>query len=398
MTYPAKRSGMKIKFLFLAFICAAALSVQAFPEAEFLKIFNIACRERSNGGNIMISPWGITQCYGMISCGAGESNAAELQHVLGLDKKFSDTVAALSLALKNDNGADIDFNSFNAILFDRKYVVNKNFAGFVSKLYNGKVYHLDYSRKEECVSSLNRIVEQESYGKFTDVFSVDDFAADPEVVLMNVLYFNADWQKGFEMSKTQKEYFFAASGDSFPVKMMNDDRHIPYYNDGKIHGIILNYRGECFKLLLMMPLNAKDDLSVVSGKLAECGIGHFVKKSSSAKKTSIKIPKLKLESNCNLTVLLKKAGLKLIFDPATADLQMVGNHPLFIAQSMQLLKLELNETGTDMVAVTYAIAKRAAFIPEESFNTFHADHPFVAILFDSKTNVVLLTAAIKNVK
>ena len=107
---------------------------------------------------------------------------------------------------------------------------------------------------------------------------------------------------------------------------------------------------------------------------------------------------MKLESNCNLTVLLKKAGLKLIFDPATADLQMVGNHPLFIAQSMQLLKLELNETGTDMVAVTYAIAKRAAFIPEESFNTFHADHPFVAILFDSKTNVVLLTAAIKNVK
>ena len=56
-----------------------------------------------------------------------------------------------------------------------------------------------------------------------------------------------------------------------------------------------------------------------------------------------------------------------------------------------------NPTGTEVAAVTYAMPEPAAAPGEEPvFNRYYADRPFVPVLFDTKTNAVLQTAAIVN--
>ena len=40
------------------------------PEKQMLKVFDAACKMTPQE-NVLLSPWGIQQCFGMVSCGAG---------------------------------------------------------------------------------------------------------------------------------------------------------------------------------------------------------------------------------------------------------------------------------------------------------------------------------------
>ena len=177
---------------------------------------------------------------------------------------------------------------------------------------------------------------------------------------------------------------------------MNDTRHLPYYEDKELHGIILTFRNRRFKLLALKPKNPALPLSRAAAVLAEKGIRHFTHSSSDLHKTHIKLPKLQLAGETDLKELFCSAGMKSLFSSAGGGLtEMVTNRPLFISSAKQLVKLDINEKSAKVAAVTYAaVAKSAPPVIEEKENYFYADHPFILVLFDNKTNAVLLTASI----
>ena len=51
------------------------------PDKPLLKIFDAAYRSAPSS-NLLISPWGIQECYGMVSAGAGKVSSAELDKLL----------------------------------------------------------------------------------------------------------------------------------------------------------------------------------------------------------------------------------------------------------------------------------------------------------------------------
>jgi serpin B len=142
--------------------------------------------------------------------------------------------------------------------------------------------------------------------------------------------------------------------------------------------------------------NALEPVSSVTAQLAGKGVQYFVKNSSSANKTIIKLPRLKLSGELDLRKLFASSGMKNIFDPQIGGLyNMVEKRVLYISQAKQLVKLNLDENGTEVAAVTYAIAKCASAPPGVvKYNHFYADHPFVLVLFDSQTNAILLAGVI----
>jgi serine protease inhibitor len=123
---------------------------------------------------------------------------------------------------------------------------------------------------------------------------------------------------------------------------------------------------------------------------------HFIRNSSDHNKTIIKLPKLKLESRLDLKSLLSSVGLTSIFDSRQGSLCMIQNSDaVYIDGARQIVKLSLDETGTEVAAVTIALPKAEAIRPQAvKYNKFYADHPFVLVLFDSQTQAILLTAAI----
>ena len=367
------------------------------PDKPLLKVFDAAHRSNPRQ-NIMLSPWGIQQCFGMLTGWAPKLHSSQLDAVLGLNIHSRNELRNARLALQKTQA---EFNSFNAVLFDRQYTLKQPFIQDVNYFFGGKMYRLDLTRKKECATALNGIIKRESRNMFDNVFAPQDFANDPMMILLNVLYFKANWFNSFEEHLTKKERFMTPAASNFEaihhssVDMMNDEKYVPYYNDGTIHGIILDYADDRFKMLVLTTVKMPSSLKTVTGNLARKGLQHFIRNSSDHNKTIIKLPKLKLESRLDLKSLLSSVGLTSIFDPR-GSLRMIQNSDaVYIDSARQVVKLSLDETGTEVAAVTIALPKAAAIRPQAvKYNKFYADHPFVLVLFDSQTQAILLTAAI----
>ena len=330
----------------------------------------------------------------MVYCGSGSGSAAELEKIPGIDRKLCRELKNIRHSLRQSSG---EFSSFNGLFADRKYTLHPPFVQKISELFEGKIELVDFSRPRACADKINRIVRQESRSRFDRVFSERSFAGEPVLLLLNVLYFKGAWGKPFRMYNTRREMFTTSSGKKIPVRMMNDTRHLPYYNDGTIHGIALPYRDDRFQLLVLTTVSQESSLEEVTSFLKKNGTEHMLKHSSAEYKTVIKLPKLKLSGDFDLRRSFRSAGMKHLFDPAVGDLTgMVQERALFISQARQLVKLDLDENGTEVAAATYAIAEATAFRPEipVKYNYFYADRPFVLVLFDSRTRAILLTAAV----
>lgn len=378
--------------IFPLLLCGFILSAQASDKAV-LRLFDAAYRA-DKGKNLMLSPWGIQQCYGMVRGGAAGKSLSELESVLGLNQQALDAQRTARLSMQKANSV---FNSFNAVLFDRKYQLQAKFIRHSSGLCGGKLYRVDFTRQEECLELLNSIVKRESRGLFDKVFTPRDLEGEPAMILLNVLSFKDSWSSPFDSGSTRKEPFFVPGQGKVTVDMMNDSRYLPYYDDGTLHAIVLDCKERRFKMLVLTSKDKSVPLETVTRELASKGVRYFVSNASSHNETVIKLPKLELQSPVDLVELLRANGMSSLFDPQTADLSgmVQGSVPLYVSRSRQIIKLALHEQGTFMAAVTY-MGIELASAPEEAkvWNHFHADHPFVLVLFDSETNSTLLVSAV----
>ena len=384
-----KRSGILTLILGTTLILSAGV-----PGIPLLKIFHKASSNDPTR-NILLSPWGIQECFGMISCGADRESAAELSLYLGLTPETSLEICNARKSLQKSKSV---FSSYNAGFLNSKYQVNQNFVNQVSRLYGGDLFYADYSHIDACARFMNKIIKQESRGKFDNVFTKQMLANKPVILLLNVLYFNGLWDEAFDKNATDKETFFIQSPEKrkIIVDMMNDTRSIPYYNDGTVHGIFLDYRDRRFKMLALTTVDRGKTLNAVTELLADKGLFYIFGKSSQLNKTVIKLPKLKLSGEIDLKSLFTSMGMTKIFDSGKRGLTgIVNGEPIFLSGARQLVKLELDEEKTEVAAVTYAVALSSAPDPAPpKYNYFYANRPFVLVLFDSETGAVLLSAAV----
>ena len=388
----------KILSLLLFAVCTITLPGQV-PDLPLLKVFDKAYRIAPQQ-NFLLSPWGIQQCFGMIAGGAGQISAEELSQTLGLDQH---NMMELQQAHQSLSNCSKELNNFNAVFFDQQYTLQQQFINNSVRHCNGRFYGVDFRHKDKCLMQINDIVKRESRGQFEQLFTPETLANKPAMVIMNVFYFKDHWQNCFKKYNTRPELFTIpdytsknSQPDHVQIKMMNDSRFVPYCNDGTIHGITLSYQNRRFKLLLLTAVDLHTPLSVVTAALARHGLDYFLNKSSSKNKTVIKIPQLNLSGNLDLNELLTPLGMKTIFDPQLGDLTGIAEgKTLYIDKARQLLKLKLDENGTEAAAVTYALPKAASAPPrKEKFNFFYADHPFVLVLFDTTTRAIILAGIV----
>ena len=102
------------------------------PESAMLKVFAAAhrCKPKEN---VLISPWGIQQCFGMLALSRGGKSSAELDKILNLNDQTAIELQKARVSLQ----ASKKFNSFNGIFFNKKYTLEKSFIKVW--IYKGEV-------------------------------------------------------------------------------------------------------------------------------------------------------------------------------------------------------------------------------------------------------------------
>ena len=363
-----------------------------------LKFLKSASQAGPSGKSFIYSPLSITYVLGMVNAAATGQTEQELEQTLGFHKGG---IQAVNEYCKNliDNLPKVDeqvtLNIANAIFVNQnKARLKAPYQQDMERYYDAKAEALDF-KSPKTLDHINGWCEDKTNGMIPTI--LDEI--DPEMVsyLLNAIYFKADWSSKFDPKNTQKETFTTEKGTT-QQPMMHQAVLISYMHNDTFSAVSLPYGNGMWNMTVLLPEDGKSTDDVIE-EMAEYGsfLTTYLSVPMSPYEVDLKLPKFETTSDTDLLKdkligLLKQMGIKLAFDSDLAQIpNMCEEDGVFISMMRQKAAIKVNEEGSEAAAVTVdGMAFITASGPKEYPKaTFHANRPFVYIISEASSNVIL---------
>lgn len=332
-----------------------------------------------------------------------------------------------------------DLRAANALWVERAYDLNPAYVQTIDRFYgSGGVTPLDIARDAEgSRTRINTWVADRTEQRIKDVILPGGLSAATRLVITNAVYFKGQWATPFHESTTKEESFTTADGSARPVKMMHDTwrwtqytaisgdgtpfatphkvpkdeskRPATYPDDAGFTMIELPYKGGDLSMLVLAPRTATG-LPALESKLTPAALGRWLK-NAQTRTVDTAVPRFKVESAIDAAATLKGLGMRRAFNNAEVDkggAQFPGlsasSDPaaqLCIGSVLHKAWVEVAEKGTEAAAatvVTFPPLSQALNVEETVPFTpvFRADRPFLFIIRDTKSGVILFIGRVAN--
>ena len=371
---------------------------------NFLKTIHEAS---AKGKDFIYSPLSITYVLGMVNDAAEGTTRQELEQTLGFHEGGIQAVNEYCKKLidglpKVDE--NVQLNIANTIFVNNRFTLKKNYQDDMQTYYDAKAEALDFS-SPNTVNHINDWCNEKTQGMIPSIIET----IDPDAVsyLLNAIYFKADWTSKFDPQNTKEEDFYSDNPEKVLhlCPMMHQNVLIRYMKNDVFSAVKIPYGNSKWNMTIFLPEEGKNTENVVNWLaenglpdidnnlgIGETGIGE-------TREVDLKIPRYGSKSDTNdieggLIGLLKKMGIERVFDKERAEIPNMceGKGQLYIQMMRQKAAIEVNEKGSEAAAVTIGkVGYTAAVGQEPTFEkaVFHANRPFIYVISESSTNVIL---------
>jgi serpin B len=243
---------------------------------------------------------------------------------------------------------------------------------------------------------INDWVAEQTRKRIEDLIPATGIDKETRLVLVNALYFKAQWETTFNTDATQEQPFHAAGGD-VKVPLMQQTTAMGY---AEVDGAILaekKYTNENFATLFVLPAKS-DGLADLEKQLDD----KLLTKWTTAlvpQMVRMSLPRFKIEPGEPLSLgdTLIKLGMKTAFEREQADFTGIANPPnpadrLFVGKVFHKAFVAMDEAGTEAAAATAVVMPRAGSAAQPK--AFTADRPFLFFVRDTKTGLVLFAGRV----
>ena len=367
---------------------------------NFLKTVNDVDK---SGRSFIYSPLSITYVLGMVNDAAAGQTEQELEQTLGFHKGGIQAVNDYCKKLidglpKVDE--NVKLNIGNAIFVNKNYTLKEQFQKDMNDYYDAKAETLDFS-SPQTLSHINGWCYDKTNGMIPTILD----EVDPNMMsyLLNAIYFKADWASKFDQKNTKDEPFTTESGN-ITLPLMHQNVLISYLKNDTYSAVVIPYGSGLWNMTVLLPEEGKttDDVikeiaksSVVNNRgWCETGGNYF-----RGYEVDLKLPRFETDSDTDkldikdgLVGLMKKMGINLAFDSYLAEIPNMCELPVYIAMMRQKAKIKVNEEGSEAAAVTVAgmVEMSSMGRPVEYPKaTFHANRPFVYVIQEASSGVIL---------
>ena len=365
---------------------------------NFLKTVN---EVDNTGKSFIYSPLSITYVLGMVNDAATGQTEKELEQTLGFHEGGIKAVNEYCKKLidglpKVDE--NVKLNIANAIFLNKDYTLKPQFEQDMSDYYDAKAEALDFS-SSQTLSRINGWCNDKTKGMIPKILD----EVNPYMVsyLLNAIYFKADWRSKFDKNNTKEEAFTTENG-TITLPLMHQNVLISYLKTDTYSAVILPYGSGLWNMTVLLPEEGKTTDDVIN-ELAkrstlnnpgwcETGGNYF-----QGYEVDLKLPRFETDSDTDklgikdgLVGLMKSMGINLAFDSYLAEIPNMCNAPVYIAMMRQKAKIKVNEEGSEAAAVTVAgMLENSAGPMEYPKATFHANRPFVYVIREASSGVIL---------
>jgi serpin B len=363
--------------------------------------FDLYAKVAEENDNLLCSPASASIALAMAAAGARGKTLEEMAQVLHIDQEKLDAAHAsfgsLLAELNGRNGqAGLELRVADQLWGHDDVDFESDFVALLRDRYRAPLELMDFVDGTEAArSKINRWAAEQTRGRIQDILPQGAVHRETRLVITNAVYFKGAWVSQFTPDFTRSRPFRTAEGE-VTAEMM---AQLSTFRHAKVSGasvVELPYKGR-LAMVVILP-DEPDGLDETERRLAASYDDWLA--ALSMKRVDLWLPRWKYTSTLSLGPMLKSMGMNTAFD-TRADFTGIAprkrnDPPIGIDQVLQKTFIEVDEVGTEAAAVTAVTMthKSVSAHPEPEPEVFHADHPFVYVLRDTVTGVVLFAGRV----
>ncbi|KAH8370261.1 hypothetical protein KR093_002853 [Drosophila rubida] len=328
---------------------------------------------------------------------------------------------SLGMKLSEQSKEHQEIQVTNGVFVQQGNYLNQDYRQVLYQFYNSELYPIDFkSDLNTTFDAINTWLSQKTKDRIKKLPSRDLINRSERMMLINTVYFNAQWEISFLDGYTVDRSFYPNGNESelelsFPFMVAIGQ--YPHYRDNELGCDILGipYAGQMTTMYIIRPdKSSRTRLAKFANILNATLIDRLIGKMKRIR-TLVRIPKMHLTGYDRLRDVLETMGIKSIFKNDDYDLSLItlggsnNTHfqsdpidnldmleserqlvaklkkqkaDLYVSEIVHLLDLNLRETGTEATTPSTNIMLKT--LP--SF-TFIADTPFIVLVRNDITKL-----------
>ena len=329
----------------------------------------------------------------MIYAGAKNETETQISKVLNFDsnqKAFHENFQKL-IEHQYKNTRSIKLQTANSFWMQKDLKVMESFVKIEKNNYNSEPKLVDFTNTETTRNEINLWVENKTKNKIKELIQPTDIGKETRLVLVNAIYFYADWQVGFNKKQTYESQFTFVDKQEKKVPFMHTTFPFNYFSDESIQAVELPYKDGQASMIIILP-KVFNELNQFE-KLFDFNYYHKIISNFSKDTVVLSLPKFKNSARFQLNKTLSEIGMPLAFTNNADFSGITGDKTLHISQVLHQAVIEVSEEGTEASAATAVLTKRGMLSTTKNFN---ANQPFIYIIKDNSTGSILFIGKVNN--
>ena len=372
---------------------------------------NFESKDSSNG--LLVSPFSVWSALLATYMGSRGSTESEIKTALSIQDIPKQAVGMsyqglrLWYNLKKDSSGKngkYSYSAANRIFINDKLSLNHCIRDHFSQ----EVEAINFSESLHAVEHMNGWVSNMTRGKIRQLISKGSVNPWTQMVVANAVYFQSKWLYRFDSSSTEQRHFQVTPSETMQIPFMVQTANLMIGTSDKLKVQVLDlpYADSQFSMLILLP----DPSRGIDGLIRVLSPQHIYELVGEMydDEVQVSLPKFKMEQEFDLAGPLYSMGIKNLFDPRFADLSGFfepkshnGNGTddssvekgVTINSVVHKTLIKVDEEGTEAVAATAFLMARSG---RPAFPTkFTADRPFLFIIRDTATNVILFIGVVR---
>ena len=373
-------------------------SVGAVTRSLFLSLTESS--EPGSSENVVISPVSIWLALAMLHHGSATSTRSELERFLqvgGPAGSGLDTAGLLQDYAERRAELNTTIQLANIMFADRSLPVREEYQHALRTSLRSQVRPVDFSQQFLAAEEINSWVENKTNHLITDFISPDLLSPSTRLLVLNAIYFKANWKYPFLKFDTLNGVKFDVTENSdVEVEMMAKSDSILYQSNNALQSDIVSlpYEDENFQMMVFLPHeNSDDSLQNLIQKFQSVDFNKIYGNLTESL-VDLYLPKFSIGFKSELVSTLMSHGVRSMFNPEEADFSRISEEALRVSNILHETKVEVTEEGSEAAGITGAVLDLRASVSQA--HEVNVNRPFVFVIQDRKNNIPLFIGKVVN--
>lgn len=352
--------------------------------------------------NQFFSPYSITQAISVLNVGAGTGTKQEMEDMLGIAdaeswnsqmKAFMEKEWSMDTKLLTANSLWVNPNSFWSESVEPDFFAPTKFY------YNCESFEADFANEFDKVSKqITKWVDENTNGMIPDYKTAS--SKDTAMSIINAVFFEGKWEYPFKGKDTQADGTFLSQNGEWErnVPLMEQwNVNLRYFETEDFQGAELPYKDSTLVMDILLPKN--NDIMTYQNLSVEeqTTLWDMFDEAGKEEIETLILPAFTMDlSILELPKILMDMGMVNAFSE-TADLDKIGKD-IFVSDVAHRAKIEVFEEGTRAAAITEIVTMESAAMPMPDIIEFIVNSPFVYVIRDTETGIILFMGQVTTMK